>query len=205
MVKRIISLSKLTHGMKRYNVFAALLFLGIVVGVLFSNLFQQSYYASWEKWSGQFTNALATMPINGGELFIYIVVEKLKIYLLLWVLATTVVGNPYIYTYCTYKGFTMGFWFCLLMQERGMRAFLVFGSYHFPQCLVYIPVFFLTFAACKDLNRQWGNEGQVGTWARIKGLRSYLVMFAALLALLLFGCMLEAYVNPGILKGTLVK
>jgi stage II sporulation protein M len=204
MVAKLISFSKLAYGMKKFNIYIAFLFLGVVLGVLFSNLFQHYYYTAWENWNGQFKLNLTSVQINGGDLLVYVIVEKLKAFVLLWVLSTTILGIPYIYIFCVYKGFTMGFLFCLVMQAYGVQAFLAFGAYYFPQCLIYIPVFLLTFAECKELSRQWGKDGPAGVLGKIKVLKRYVWTFAILLVLLVLGCLLEAYGNPMVLRNIIV-
>ena len=99
-------------------------------------------------------------------------------------------------------GLSAGAFLATLMLRYGIKGILLAVISMFPQYLVYVPVVLALLLWCQELFRGIYVRGEYSAADR-----GFLVKKAGrllvLMAVLVVGCMLEAYMNPFILMGFL--
>ena len=141
--------------------------------------------------------------INYSQLFFYILKENLKEFMVFWLLSITILGIPYMVLRLIYFGFSLGFFISVIAMQYGFKGMLLILVYEFPHGLIYIPVILLSlykgFVLCRSI--YYDNRNITDTIRSL--LKSYILLIIFLIALLLLGSFLEAYVGSFFLKKTL--
>lgn len=180
-----------------------LVIIGLFLGVLFANMFQSFYYERMMSYHNVIFAEIVVENINYSALFIYILKENFKEFIVFWMLSITILGIPYMALRLVYFGFSIGFFISAIAMQYGFKGILLILAYEFPHGLIYLPIIILSlykgFDLCKSI--YYDNRNFSGTI--MSKLKSYTLLFVFLAMLLLLGSFFEAYVGSFFLKKTL--
>lgn len=174
-----------------YQIAAVLFVLGIVVGILCSKGLYQSHPKEIEEFFLTVGANLKTEPTDYLGLLKEILEKQLKSVGILMLFSISALGLPYIGGFLLYKGCITGFLLGSVLIPFGLRGVLLAVSLFFPQCFFYAPAYF----AMLNKGYRFGIEGH-----ERKRLYKELPAIFAMLAILITGCVSEAYGNTWILK-----
>ncbi len=176
---------------------------GLFLGILLVNI----RHDVWMKEDGLLNAAmirqLRNSEFDGNYLFGCIVRSRISTILVIGMLASTMIGLPIVCGYVCYLGASAGCILSIAVIRYGVRGLFFMAAGIFPQGLLLIPGYFLLF--------QWGIDCNRSLYGRIDGLegrylvgRQFLmakgVKLLGILFIILFGCVLESYVNPEVLQ-----
>ena len=142
------------------------------------------------------------MYVDNNALFSYLLRERILVLLILAVLSTTYLG----WLACTgasaWYGMSVGAYFSALMLRYGIKGIFLAFIAIFPHYLIYAPAMLALLG--------WGGNLYHGIYHRTippEESKAYLLKkvgsLAAILLAMAAGCLLEAYVNPHLLRGYL--
>lgn len=142
------------------------------------------------------------MTVDSGVLFAYVLCKRCRNFIVLIIMATTYLGLVFCGGITVKYGFSIGFFISTAIYRYGVKGLLLGIVGAFPQYLCYVPAILLLIRWCEDLHRSIYFYHNI-TGQGKKSLPSRLGKLALILMVLVFGCILECFVNPVLLKGFL--
>ena len=176
---------------------------GLFLGILLVNIRHDIWISEDGLLNTAMIRQLQNSEFDGNYLFGYIVRNRISTILVISMLASTIIGLPIVCGYVCYLGASAGCILSIAVIRYGVRGLFLVAAGLFPQGLLLIPGSFLLF--------RWGLDCNKSLFGKIDGLDGrYLVgrqfvaakgiKLAGILLLIVFGCVLESYVNPEILQ-----
>ena len=142
------------------------------------------------------------MTVDSGVLFAYVLCKRCRNFFVLIIMATTYLGLVFCGGIMVKYGFSIGFFISTAIYRYGIKGLLLGIVGAFPQYLCYVPAILLLIRWCEDLHRSIYFYHNI-TGQGKKSLPGRLGKLALILMVLVFGCILECFVNPVLLKGFL--
>ncbi len=142
------------------------------------------------------------MTVDSGVLFAYVLCKRCRNFLVLIIMATTYLGLVFCGGITVKYGFSIGFFISSAVYRYGIKGLLLGIVGAFPQYLCYVPTILLLIRWCEELHRSIYFYHNI-TGQGKKSLPGRLGKLALILMVLIFGCVLECFVNPVLLKGFL--
>lgn len=180
-----------------------LLILGLFLGVLFANVFRDSYAAQMNEYQSVVFKDITKQKIDYNGLFLYVIGNNFREFAIFWLLSITILGIPYMVFKIIAFGFSTGFFISAIAMQYGLKGIILILVYEFPHGLIYIPIWVYSLYKGYQLCRTiyYDKRNYLGTIA--KQLRSYLLLLLVLAILLMIGSFLEAYIGSFFLKKVL--
>lgn len=170
---------------------------GFIGGILSVNLLGDGYLSQAGILSDFFLKQYKYLEIDGIGLFFYILEKRIKWVALLWILGYTVAGVPCAAAYTAWMGFSAGTLFSIGVLKLGMLGILFCAGAMVPQIFIFVPawIFFLYGIYRKSVRRNQGGRNPSGgiDW-------NYILIGVGMCLFLLFGILVESYINPWIVK-----
>ncbi len=190
-------------GLKTGNhTFLTFFCVGLIAGILVINMGKSILLGDGGMFDESTLYHLKYMTVDSNALFCYILRKRIIRFLGLAVLSTTYLGLAACMGAAFWYGLSAGAFLATLMLRYGIKGILLAVISMFPQYLVYVPVVLALLLWCQELFRGIYVRGEYSAADRgflVKKSGRLLV----LMAVLVVGCMLEAYMNPFILMGFL--
>ena len=142
------------------------------------------------------------MTVDSGILFAYVLCKRCRNFFVLIIMATTYLGLVFCGGIAVKYGFSIGFFISSAVYRYGIKGLLLGIVGAFPQYLCYVPAILLLIRWCEDLYRSIYFYHNI-TGQGKKSLPGRVGKLALILMVLIFGCILECFVNPVLLKGFL--
>ena len=142
------------------------------------------------------------MTVDSGVLFAYVLCKRCRNFFVLIIMATTYLGLVFCGGITVKYGFSIGFFISSAVYRYGIKGLLLGIVGAFPQYLCYVPAILLLIRWCEELHRSIYFYHNI-TGQGKKSLPGRLGKLALILMVLIFGCILECFVNPVLLKGFL--
>ena len=142
------------------------------------------------------------MTVDSGVLFAYVLCKRCRNFFVLIIMATTYLGLVFCGGITVKYGFSIGFFISTAIYRYGIKGLLLGIVGAFPQYLCYVPAILLLIRWCEELHRSIYFYHNI-TGQGKKSLPGRLGKLALILMMLVFGCILECFVNPVLLKGFL--
>lgn len=142
------------------------------------------------------------MTVDSGVLFAYVLCKRCRNFFVLIIMATTYLGLVFCGGITVKYGFSIGFFISSAVYRYGIKGLLLGIVGAFPQYLCYVPAILLLIRWCEELHRSIYFYHNI-TGQGKKSLPGRLGKLALILMVLIFGCVLECFVNPVLLKGFL--
>lgn len=144
------------------------------------------------------------MTVDGKALFYYVLKERLAGLLLLAIMSTTYLGLVVCGGAIFWYGMCAGMFLATAVIRYGIKGLLLVVVGIFPQYLIYIPAMFWMLLWCQNLYRIIYLDKTFGTKRPdVSFLYARLLRLAGILGLFTFGCVLESFLNPALMKGLL--
>ena len=144
------------------------------------------------------------MTVNSSALFCYILSLRMKTVVGVVILSTTYLGMVVCAGVAYWYGLSAGAFVAATVIRYGLKGVLFFVMSILPQCLIYVPAFAALLLWCEALNRTiyFSNDrrhrvevvGRNLSWMK-KGMQLTIILLV-----LLLGCFLESFVNPGLME-----
>lgn len=147
-------------------------------------------------------NRMKYMTVDSGVLFAYVLCKRCRNFFVLIIMATTYLGLVFCGGITVKYGFSIGFFISTAIYRYGIKGLLLGIVGAFPQYLCYVPAILLLIRWCEELHRSIYFYHNI-TGQGKKSLPGRLGRLAFVFLTLLFGCVLECFVNPVLLKGFL--
>ena len=141
------------------------------------------------------------MTVDSSILFWYVLCKRCRNFLVLIIMATTRslihISEP-----TRLRRFSVGFFLSTAVFRYGIKGILLGIVSIFPHYLCYLPAMILLLRWCEDMHRSIYFYHHT-TGQGKKSLPGRLGKLALIWIALVFGCLLECFVNPALLKGFL--
>lgn len=165
---------------------------GFVLGTIFANLAYQNRGQDVAELQLFSLEAASSISIDGRDYFFYLLPRRLMGMAFLQVIGATALGTPLVIAELLMYGFFWGTFLGIVLLQNGIRGMFLFGVALLPQYLVYVPAFFgmYTVICCMS-----GQVMRKNIFFGRKALQ-YCLWSVLFLTVVLWGILLEAYVNP---------
>lgn len=196
---RIVGKQIPSGGKKLLPVFCA----GMLAGFFIMNLGKSILLGNTGLFDEDTLYRMKYMSVDSSALFCYIFRKRMMVLILVAVLSTTYLGYVVCLGVTVWCGMSSGVFLSVLAARYGIKGLVLAVVSIFPQYLFYIPAVIMMLGWSESLYRTIYSRGisaDLGNRAFVMIKLGWLGIIAALV---LLGCLMEGYVNPGILIGYL--
>ena len=180
-----------------------LFMIGFFMGILLVNFGYETWISNGSLLGTEMMSRLKNSRPEGGSLVGYVLSHRLSTICILGLVSTTIVGMPVLCLYICYTGLAAGCLLSVAVVRYGIRGLLFMAGVLFPQALLLIPAYIGLFLWAVDVNRTlYAPRTQLEGYERFSH-HFYLkkcTQLAGIATVVIIGCLLESYVNPGILN-----
>lgn len=146
------------------------------------------------------------MTIDSAALFGYVLRLRMKSVIALTILATTYLGLVVCAGTAFWYGMSAGVFLGTAVIRYGLKGILFVLAGVLPQYILYVPAIAALLVWCESLNRSIYFKSGI----RVEEEKSRLwpkriFQLAVILLMILLGCLLESFTNPGLLEKFLKK
>lgn len=179
-----------------WKLFLLLFAAGFVLGTVFANLAYQNRGQDVTELQMFSLEAVGSAVPDSKDYFFYLLPRRLAGMAVLQVIGATVLGVPLVIAELLGYGFFFGTFLGIALLQNGIRGMLLFAAALLPQYLLYVPAAFGMFTVICYMS------GQVIQRNRFFGKKAvqYSLWCLLFLTVVLWGILLECYVNPLILQ-----
>lgn len=186
---------------------AVVVAVGFAVGLVLMNLGKKALLYNTGLLSEYTLYDLKYSGVDSHAFFLYLLQKRIGIALVLAVLSTTWLGLAAAWTGAAWLGVSFGMLMMASILRYGLKGILLIFAGVFPQILVYFPAALLLLQWIQEFCMAIYYPERLKEFQEVKDrsqlLRKKALRLPLLLAALLFGCLLEGYVNPKIVSGLL--
>ncbi|MGN0401503.1 MAG: stage II sporulation protein M [Acetatifactor sp.] len=143
------------------------------------------------------------ITVDGNALFCFVLRKRLLFFGTVAVLATTYLGLAVCMAAVFWCGMSAGTFLTALMMRYGLKGFFLAIVSVFPQIFFYLPSFLLLLSWSGRLYMAVCFRNRDGEWREELSAARVLWKLAGIFMLMLLGCLMEGYVNPGLFIGYL--
>lgn len=170
--------------------------IGFILGIVTGNFFIGNADNETGVMSSYFLNKFQYLEIDGSQLFFYVFEERVQKFLILALLGITNIGCIMISLTTMWMGVCLGSFLSICVMRMGIVGLGIGVVSLFPQYMIYVPVYIIAFLCIRKMEQSKKNMKSGGK----KTLFAYLGIMVLCLLLMVFGIILESYVNPMLLK-----
>ncbi len=172
--------------------------IGFTIAVVLTNIFAQSILLQEGYFSTYSLERLQYVQIDSNKLFFGILQNRFQIVILIFIMATTIIGLISAHLFAGWYGFSMGIMIAVLINRFGLKGSILFAACILPQVIFYVPAFNCLLSECRDISyilflpqksSAFYGHGSTSSSKRI----SRILMS---LGVVIIGILLESYVNP---------
>lgn len=181
---------------------AYLFMIGFFMGILIINFGHETWIGNGSLLGAEMMSRLKNSRPAGESLIGYILRHRLSAVCILGLVSTTIVGMPVLCAYICYTGLAAGCLLSVAVIRYGIRGLLFMAGVLLPQALLLIPAYIGLFLWAADVNQTlYAPRTQLEGYERFS--RHFYIkkctQMAGIATVVIIGCLLESYVNPGIL------
>lgn len=179
-----------------------LFMLGLFLGILVVNVGYDAWIENGTFLGTEMLEKLENSTLEGGSLFRYILKHRLSTLCMLSLLATTMFGIAVMCCYICYMGIAAGCLLSVAVVRYGIRGLIFMIAGIFPQGILLIPGYAALFLWAAGINRVLYAKGTYTDSLEKYSRQFYLkkgMQILCIIIVVIMGCLLESYVNPGIL------
>lgn len=198
-------------GEKKSRLLVVLAGAGFFLGILFMNLGKKALLENTGLLSEYTLYEMKYSTVDGSAFFFYVLQRRVGAALVLAVLSTTWLGLAATFTCAVWLGVSFGMLVMASLLQYGLKGILLIFVGIFPQVILYLPATFRLLAWSYEFclamyfphrlpqgTLGMSDANDKGSVMRKKGLQ-----FLCLLGVVIMGCLLESYVNPGLVSNLL--
>lgn len=178
---------------------------GFCIGILMINMKREIFLDGSDLLGGASIEKLAYLKVDSHSFLRYVLKERLMLTVVICFLGTTYVGGIAIVCFVLWLGMSAGIFLSAAAIRFGMRGILFALAGAFPQYVCLVPGCILLLGWCEQTYRGLYDKHVRFdfTFSRKKYLLCRSPKLFPILLLLVFACILEAYINPLLLTGLL--
>lgn len=171
---------------------------GFTLGVAITNIFAQSILLQEGYFSTYSLERLQYVQIDSNKLFFGILQNRLQIVILIFIMATTIIGVISAHLFAGWYGFSMGIMITVLVNRFGLKGSILFAACILPQIIFYVPAFNCLLKECRDISYILFLPQKINVYHGYPSARSSRRIPRILMSLgvVIIGILLESYVNP---------
>ena len=181
--------------------FGPIFLAGMLTGILMMNLGKSTLLENTGLLDEYTLYHMKYMTVDSSALFYYVLRLRMKTAIMLAVLATTYLGLFVCVGATFWYGLSAGAFLSAAVVRYGLKGILFACVGILPQYLVYVPAFVVLLLWCEALNRSIYFRNSITTEASsgIPWLKR-MAQLAMIMGILILGCLLESFANPGLLE-----
>lgn len=187
------------YNLKFRSVFSA----GMIFGILIMCIGKSRLLEETGLFDEDILYRMKYMTVDSTALFCYVLRHRMSILLAGIVLSTTYLAIALRLGGVLWGGISMGLYFAALSIRYGIKGTLLAIIGIFPQILLYFPVLFMLWVWNREVQELLQNSSIDFRLLPKKRLLSELLQILIMGVLTFLGCLLEGYVNPGMVKAYL--
>lgn len=120
-----------------FRIIGLFLFIGLIAGSLFANIYCSDNVSELGVFNYEFIEKMQNMNIESQKLFQYVLMERMKIWLLLFLLAFTGIGGLIYFAYILSFGFMLGLSCSTMVMIHGFMGTIYFSFLCLISQLIY--------------------------------------------------------------------
>ncbi len=176
---------------------------GIVGGIFILNLGKSTLLEGTGLFDEYTLYGMKNMTVDGSALFCYVFRKRMLALLIMAIMVTTYLGYAACIGAAAWCGMAVGTFLGALTIRYGLKGVILAVVSVFPQALFYLPAIIMMLGWGEEIYRAIYSKGALpdGTdrafWLKKLG------KLGVIAAITVLGCIMEGYVNPGLLLGYL--
>lgn len=173
-------------------------FASLIFGIILTNFAAHRYETYISQLNFMVYDLDKLSQISSNEFFLSLLLKRGRQFLVLYIaglfLSTILVFGLYL----AFFAFSLSCFLCIQTVQSGFYGILSSFFYFFPQYICYILLFFICYYRIKSKKESlpFREERKIGG----KYISKVFIRWMVVIAILLGGCFLEAYINPMILQ-----
>ncbi len=141
---------------KDYLILSIVFIIGVMLGVMLINNSDENSKMEINGYIKSFVDTIKNenFEVDRVKLAKDIIYSNLKLFVLIWLAGTTIIGIPFIYLITAYKGISLGYTISAIMLTLGSGKGLIFSiSALFLQNIIVVPIIFMLNVSSLKLYR----------------------------------------------------
>ena len=139
------------------------------------------------------------MEVDSSVLFRYVLCRRAKDFLILIIMSTTYLGLIFCGGMAVKYGFSLGLFLSTAFCNYGIKGILLGIVGVFPHYMMYAPAVIMLLRWCEDIYRNIYFYHNI-TGQGKKSLPGKLGKLVIIFGMIVFGCILECFINPNLVK-----
>jgi stage II sporulation protein M len=179
----------------------------VIIGSLYANSTVKHNANNYKIVFDMFSNKISNANILRTDLFQFIVIKRLQIFLLIWIIGFTFF-SVYVNSIITgYLGLCFGILFCAGLIYNSYKGYLLVLLLLFPQYIIYVPIYILLISRSTDMSRLIYSSRKITKNFKNnkKRILDYIMILIICILFVIFGSLMEVYINTNIIKWYLNK
>lgn len=171
---------------------------GFTSGTFTAGSMTESQKSGLSEYMEQFFSLLGSEPVKRGTIFWDSLWQHFKVIFLIYICGLFIIGIPFIIFLAGTRGFLLGFTIGFIVGQYGLGGFLFMLICILPQALIYLTCYIgiSVMAFELSLKKLKNRHISVNREQRLKKLTPYTGKILIFLLIVLFSCVIEAFVTP---------
>lgn len=173
-------------------------FVSLIFGILLTNFVAYRYRTYITQLNFMVYDLDKLSQISSNEFFLSLLLKRGRQFFVLYIAGLFLPTILIFGLYLAFFSFSLSCFLCIQTVQLGFYGILSSFFYFFPQYICYILLFFICYYRIKSKKESlpFREERKIGG----KYLSKLLIRWMVVIAILLGGCFLEAYINPILLQ-----
>ena len=187
------------HGMRVKTgkiPYLPLFVIGLILGTIFMNYGKKVLLENTGLLDEYTLYHMKYMTVDNSAFFYYLLRQRIMDVLLMVIIATTYLGVIFVAAKTIWYGATVGMFLSAAAIRYGMKGIFLVITGVFPQYIVYIPAYIILLNLCEKTCRSIYFKDSSADMSIMNLIRSKIIRLLVILVAVVFGCILESYLNP---------
>ncbi len=171
-------------------------FVSLLLGIALTNFAAHKYSGYIQQLNFKVYDLQQLSEISSNEFFLSLLLRRGRQFLILYIGGICLPIFFVFGLYLCFFSFSLASFLCIQTMREGFYGILSSFFYFFPQYICYIVLYFIFYYTIKNKKQSLPFENKIGG----KYISKIMIRSMIIIAILLGGCFLEAYINPIILK-----
>lgn len=172
--------------------------MGVILGAIFINSLEMDNKLKISNHFSWIFSSLSEQEYRSLDVFKISLISNIRIVLIIWGLGLFTIGVIIIPLIIAWKGTAIGFTVGFLVKELGFKGFLFSLTSLLPHYVIILPGFIAIGAV--GISNSIKSRKSRGKKAYQRDLIDYSILLLMLFVVILFGCFIEGFFIPFILK-----
>lgn len=177
--------------------------MGLIIGIFTMNVGKSVLLDQSNLFETNVLYRMKYMSLDKDIFFWYVLRQRFGLFLKMMVLSTTYLGLFTCIWESFHLGFVTGIYWAALALRYGFKGMMLSFTMIFPQFIIYIPGFILLIQWCKEVYEIIYEQRDNGLQINKKSIISCFLKLVITGILLYIGCLMETYLNPGLVTNYL--